>query len=216
MATQTQGALEALAVGTRNNSVGSTVNAEGNHQGATLVALSLPWNSEVGRMQQTYQGATLTPVAPVAAMPTTASHLSLYCPAGSNTKSLVIHRITAYCVVSAAAVIQTCLAYQVTTLSVTSITGTATSGPTGITGNNVSIATLKSAVTTVANGTWITIGQSQNFGAQTPTIAMALDSGDLGGIPIIQPGMHLDMAVLCSAAASATFNLAVVWSEVQC
>lgn len=216
MATNVQLQGEVVYMTRQNFPSQSSANRELNHQGAGLMALSMPMNTEVARMQRTFVGATATPVAPVAAMPTTASHLSLYCPQGPNTLSLAIHRITAYVVVSAAAVETLTMAFQVTTVPVASITGTAATGPTGLGNNNTSIATLKSAVTTVANGVWTTLGTSQNSGAQTANIATSLDSGDLGGLIVVQPGLHLDLACLASSAGSSTVNFGIIWSEIQC
>lgn len=214
-ATPVQAQGEALSVGNRNNVVGPTVNAEYNHQGAAGVAMFMPFNAEVTRQGATFVCGTSTPVAPVAALPTTASQFSVYCPQG-QTKSLVIHRIQWTTIVSAGAAFVGQLLFQVTTAAVGSITGTAATAIKPISSVNASIATAFSAVTTVANGIWAPLGPSVNGGAATATIAMGADTGDLGGLIIIQPGMHLDTAVLCSAAGSATCDIFVYWSEIQC
>lgn len=211
-ATPVQQQGEALAVGNRNATTGPTVNAEYNHQGAALTALSLPYNAEVSRQGYTFVAGTATAVAPVAALPTTASHLSLYCPQG-QAKSLVIQRLVWTTIASAAAAFVGQLIYQVTTAAVGSITGTAATAIKPISSLNASVATIFSAVTTVANGIWTPLGMSVNGGAATATISMGADTGDLGGMIIINPGFHLDMAILCSAAGSATCDIFVTWSE---
>lgn len=214
MATNVQLQGEVLGASRQAFGDGTSKNIQLNKQGAQLAALSLPVNGEVARIGNTFVAGTATPVAPVAAMPTTAAHLALYNPS-TNTKALFIHRVTAYCVVSAAAVLQACLAAHMTTVAVSTLTGTAASGIKSISGGAASsVAQIFSAVTTVNNGVWHPIGVSQNFGAQTATIAMALDSGDLGGLYIVQPGMHLDLAVLAQSAGSATFSTFVTWSEI--
>jgi hypothetical protein len=214
MATNVQLLGEVLADSRQAFADGEDKNVQLNKQGAVLVALPLPINAEVARQQVTFVAGTATAVAPVAAIPTTASHLSLYNPA-TSTKSLIVHRVTSYCVASAAAVIQASILLHMTTVAVTSLTGTAATSIKSISGaGNASVAQIYSAVTTVANGVWHPIGVSNNFGAQTATIAMALDSGDLGGLYIVEPGMHLDMAILCSAAGSATFSSFFTWSEI--
>lgn len=187
-------------------------NLQLNHQGAALVALPLALNGEIARQQNTYVAGTVTAVAPVAVIPTTASHLSLYAPS-SGTKSLLIHRIASYVVVSAGAAIVVQLLVHMTTVSVTSITGTTATTPKGISGAGTATATIFSAVTTVANGTWHPLGPSVVC-AGTANIALGTDTGDLGGLYIVEPGMHLDMAILCSAAATATCSIFVTWSEV--
>jgi hypothetical protein len=214
MATNVQDQVQSVYLTRMNFGSASAANLQGNHQGAMLVGLSMPMNTEVARMQKTFVAATATPVAPVAAMPTTASHFSLFCPQ-AQTVSLVIHKITAYVVASAAAVETLTLAANLTTVPVSSITGTAVTGPKGLGNTNTSIASAFSAVTTVNNGVWHTLGLSQNTGAQTANIATSLDTGDLGGLYVVQPGLHLDLAVLCSAAGSSTCNIQVIWSEIQ-
>jgi len=213
MATNVQLQGEVLAASRQQYADGEGKNVQLNKQGAQLAALSLPVNGEVARLGSTFVGGTITPVAPVAAMPTTAAHLSLYNPSTSG-KNLFVHRVGAYCAVSAAAVIQASIALHMTTVAVLSYTGTAASAGKSISGGGVPSAQVFSATTTVVNGVWHVLGGSQNFGAQTATIAMALDSGDLGGLYVVTPGMHLDAAILCSAAGSATFSTFFTWSEI--
>jgi len=204
---------QVLSDSRQNFSDGADQNVQLNPQGAVLVANSLLAEAEVARLGATFVAGTITAVAPVAAMPTTASHLSLYCPS-SGTKSLMIHSISAYTVVSAGAALVLQMAAHVTTVAVTSITGTTAQTPKGISGAGTATATIFSAVTTVNNGNWHVVGQSVNAGAATATIALGTYA-DVYGRYIINPGMHLDLAMLCSAAASATCSMFVTWSEVQ-
>lgn len=213
MATNVQGQVEVLGASRQLMGDGTGKNAQANKQGAQLVALSFPVNAEVSRLGATFVAGTATAVAPVAAIPTTAAHLSLYNPS-SNTKSLIIHRVTSYCVASAAAVLQASILLHMTTVAVSTLTGTAATSLKSISGGaTASVAQIYSAVTTVANGVWHPIGVSANFGAQTATIAMALDSGDLGGLYIVTPGMHLDVAILAQSAGSSTFSSFITWTE---
>lgn len=212
MSTNVQNQIEVLGASRQNFGDGTGKNLQANKQGSILSVLSLPINGEVARIGATYVGGTATAVAPVAAMPTTAAHLSLYNPSSSG-KNFYVHRVGSYCVASAAAVLQASLAVHMTTVAVSTLTGTAATAGKSISGSATTVSQIYSAVTTVVNGVWHILGASQNFGAQTATIGMALDSGDLGGLYIITPGMHLDVAVLAQAAGSATFSTFIQWSE---
>ena len=74
MATNVQSQVEVLKASRQAFADGTGKNAQANHQGAALAALSLPINGEVARLGNTFVGGTATAVAPVAAMPTTAAH----------------------------------------------------------------------------------------------------------------------------------------------
>jgi hypothetical protein len=213
MATNVQLQGEVLKASRQGFADGTSKNIQLNGQGATLSALALPVNGEVARLGNTFVGGTATAVAPVAAMPTTAAHLSLYNPSTSG-KNYYVHRVTSYCVASAAAVLQASLALHMTTVGVALLAGTAATAGKSISGAGTTSSTIVSAVTTVVNGVWHVVGSSNNFGAQTATIGMALDSGDLGGLYIVTPGMHLDVAILCQSAGSATFSSFFTWTEI--
>lgn len=195
----------------RNTYADGTNTVNLNKQGALLTAQSMPELSEVARIGATYVAGTVTPVAPVATMPTTAAHFSLYCPS-SNTASLIVHQISNYTVVSAGAAIVLGMAAHMTTVAVSSITGTAAQTPKGISGQGTATGVVFSAVTTVNNGNWHPVGNSVVC-AGTANIALGT-AWDAKGLYIVKPGMHLDLAMLCSAAASATCSIFVTWSEV--
>src|ERR1035437_5316685 len=83
-------------------------NQQANPQGALLVASSLPLNTEVARLGNTYAAGGTTAVAPVAALPTTAAHFLLFNgePQDGTGKSYVIHRCGFTTIVSAGAACQ--------------------------------------------------------------------------------------------------------------
>ncbi len=190
---------------------GDGKNLQLNKQGAVLTASPMAAWAEMCRLGNTFVARTNTAIAPVAALPTTASHFSLYMPS-AGTASAVIHAIGWTTIASAAAAFVGQLIAHVTTVSVASITGTAVLGPKSISGTAVATATPFAAVTTVNNGVWHPVGPSVNGGAATATISMG-QWVDVGGSYIVKPGMSLDLAVFCSAAGSATCDISVVWSE---
>ena len=163
-----------------------------------------------------FKAYTATPVAPVAVIPTTAAHFAIYNtqPIGGGGKSLYIQTLEAVTVVSAgAAQIIQLHAHQSAGLIKAMPSATKASGPAWISGGFYpSVAQVGSAVTIVQDSVWHPCSESDTMGAGTTTIANGTWS-NVNGLYVIQPGGLLSLAVLCSAAGSATCNIGVTWFE---
>lgn len=155
-----------------------------------------------------------TAVAPVAALPTTAAHASLWNgnPQGSG-KNLIILAAGTVITTSAGAAINLGLAAHVTTALVTAMAGTAASAITPLTGNASygGLAQFKSAVTIVNDGLWHPIARPIVC-ANTANLMLSVEA-DLAGRYVIQPGQQFSLASLCNAAGSAVCMPWVIWAE---
>ncbi len=162
---------------------------------------------------RTFVAATTTPVAPVAAVPTTAAHFVLWNGENVGGKTYTVTSLAFTTVVSAGAAFVGQLLAHVPATLVSIPTGTAANGPKatdGMVGGSRGIAL--SASTIVASSIWHPVGDSVNGGAATATISMGTWT-PVRGLYILRPGMLLALAVLCSAAGSATCNCFVQWEE---
>jgi hypothetical protein len=164
-----------------------------------------------------YVGGTVTPVAPVAAIPTTAAHLCLWNGEPTGGKTYTVTALSWTTIVSAgAAFVGQLLAHSTVALQPI-VSGTVAKGPLSTDGlASASKALIVSAVTLtagqLAGGMWHPVGGGNNGGAATATIAMG-DYQLVRGIYILPPSGLLSLAVLCSAAASATCDIFVNWEE---
>lgn len=156
-----------------------------------------------------------TAVAPVAALPTTAAHASLWngYEQGSG-KCLVVLSVGTLVTTSAAAAINLGLAAHVTTALVTSMAGTAASTIAPLTGNDSygGSAQFKSAVTIVNDGLWHPVAPSIVC-ANTATLMLTTEA-DVAGRYVIKPGQQFSLASLCNAAGLAVCQPWIVWAEV--
>lgn len=164
-----------------------------------------------------YVAGTVTPVAPVAAIPTTAAHLALWNGESAGGKTYTVTALAWTSIVSAGAAFVGQLLGHVAPAAQNVIGGTAAKGPFSTDGQaNASRAIVYSAVTLsaaqAASGMWHPIGNSTNGGAATATISMGMWQ-NVSGIYLLPPGGLLSLAVLCSAAGSATCDIFVNWSE---
>lgn len=159
-----------------------------------------------------FVAGTVTSVAPVAALPTSAAHFVLQ-NGDSGGKTYTITRVGFTCTTSAAAVIKQQLLANVMNVS-PMISGTVGSGPRPTDGGIMNSAALAvSAVTIPASGgVWHPVGTAVDFGAQTATIGTG-NWVDVRGLYVLQPGTILALAVLCSAAGGAANQLFVQWEE---
>ena len=163
-----------------------------------------------------FKAYTATAVAPVAVAPTTAAHFCIYNtqPIGGGGKSLYIQTLEAVTVASAgAAQIIQLLAH----FSAAPIKGlpsaTVAKGPAWISGGFYpSVAQVGSAVAIVNDSVWHPVSESATIGATTTTIANGTWS-NVNGIYVVPPGGLLSLAVLCSAAGTATCSIGVTWFE---
>lgn len=153
-----------------------------------------------------------TAVAPVAAVPTTAAHLSLWNGELSGGKSYIIHTVAWMCTVSAAAAISINLLAQCGCGAETNPAGAAViKGTSGqlYTGNGNGKVSM-----TIGNlGLWhpITAGLVD---ANTATIGLTVYQ-DLKGKYIVPPGFTFSLAGFCNAAGSATGIPYIIFSEAQ-
>ena len=114
MATNVQNQGEVVPTSRVNTGAASTYNQELNSQGAALAAFSLPLNSEVVRLGNSYVCGSTTAPVPVAVIPATGvCQLVLWNGEATGGKSYVIHRVGYTCTVSAgAALVQQMLVSQ--------------------------------------------------------------------------------------------------------
>lgn len=162
-----------------------------------------------------WQGQVTTAVAPVAVMPTTAAHFSLWNgnPQGSGICAVILN-VGTQITTSAGAAIELGLACHVTTgLVTTAPTGTAASTIKPLTSNASygGACTILSAVTIVNDGLWLPVAPSVT-NANTANIMSAITS-DVGGRYVIMPGQQFSLASLCNSAGSAVCKPWVIWAE---
>ena len=160
-----------------------------------------------------YVAGTLTAVAPVAAIPTTAAHFSLWNGEPSGGKTYTILTVGFSTTTSAAA---TMIMQQLVHLSPPVrpiITGTAATGPFAMDGQPPSSrAAVYSAVTLGSNwGLWHPVGQSLNSAALTATIGLGAFT-NVTGIYKVPPGGIFSLATLGSTTGGAVQSF-ITWSE---
>lgn len=166
----------------------------------------------------TFLGMTLTDVAPVTAIPTTAAHLVVWNgePAGGKTYTLLSLAWTTTTSAAAAFVGQLVANIIAGTQPVPS--GTLASGPLQMSGLPAarSKAAVVSAVTLTAgqnaSGIWQPVGPTVNSAALTATVGVGAYQ-NVNGIYQLPPGSMIALAVICGAAGSAKCKIAVTWSE---
>src|SRR3990167_442272 len=151
---------------------------------------------------RTFVARTLTAVAPVAAIPTTAAHFALW--NGDPVKPYTIPSVGFTTTTTAAATIILQLLAHVSIAAVGAITGTAASvvAPTdGIVGGTY--ASVFSGVPSVAaTGVWHPVGPSVNTAALTATIGAGAYQ-NVRGLYYLPPGRLFSLATLGSTAAGA-------------
>lgn len=168
-------------------------------------------------MPRLFVAGTSTAIAPVAAIPTTAAQFCLWNGESAGGKTYTITSVGFTPIASAAAAFVAQLLAHCAPAAQNIISGTAANGPKstdGIVGG--SRAAVASAVTLtagqLAGGIWHPVGPSVNGGAATATIAMG-SYQQVRGLYVLPPGGLLSLAVLCSAAGSATCQLYIQWEE---
>jgi hypothetical protein len=165
-----------------------------------------------------YGGALITALAPVATLPTTAAQFAIWNGEPQGGKTYYFTGLGFTGIASAAAVIVEQLLVHICPGNQPLIAGTAAKGPIAVDGNPVrtSNAQVLGAVTLsavqAAAGFWHPAGPAFNSGAATATIS---GGGwmNVNGVYQLPPGGILSLAVLCSAAASATNLISATWSE---
>lgn len=189
-----------------------------NTQGAQLFAQSLPDYTEISRMGNSAFVIGGTAVAPVAAVPTTAAHFTLWNGEQVGGKSYAIDYIGSIVTTSAGAVIVLSLLVHngsnQTTVKPT-ISNAAT--PNGLNGSTYrGLAYGGGSGTIVQSSSWhpAPIVVPSVVCAGTANIGLTV-GGDVRGRYIVPPGAAFSMASFCSSAGSATCQLFAIWHEVQ-
>jgi hypothetical protein len=164
---------------------------------------------------RTYGARTLTAVAPVAAIPTTAAHFSLWNgePAGGK-----IYRITAIGFTTTTTAAATMIMQQLAHCGQATrpvISGTAASGPIPTDGQvGASKAAVASAVTIVdSDGIWLPVGMAVNSAALTATIGLGVWT-NVRGLYLVPPGAIFSLATLGSTTGGAVQS-SICWEEEQ-
>lgn len=164
---------------------------------------------------RTYAAGTLTAVAPVAAIPTTAAHFSLWNGESAGGKTYRITTVGFSTTTSAAATMILQLLAHSGVGGCAVISGTAANGPRPTDGfPGGSKAVVASAVTIVANnGVWQPVGDCVNSAALTATIGMGTWR-NVRGLFLLPPGGIFSLATLGSTTGGAN-QLFVNWEEEQ-
>lgn len=164
-------------------------------------------------MPRSFVARSLTAVAPVAAIPTTAAHFALWNGESVGGKTYAITSVFATTTTTAAATMILQLLAHVSVQYCPVISGTAASAiasTDGIPGG--SRAMVASAVTIVAgNGVWHPVGPAFNTAALTATIGAGLYQ-NVRGIYYLPPGAILSLATLGSTTGGA-MQLGATWEE---
>lgn len=162
---------------------------------------------------RSYIAGTATAVAPVAAIPTTAAHFSLWNgeKAGGKTYTITAVGFTTTTTAGATIILQLLAHLSVASLPV--ISGTTANGPKSTDGlPSTSRAGVASAVTIVnANGLWHPVGPAFNTAALTATIGAGTWQ-NVRGLYSVPPGGIFSLATLGSTAAGAS-QLFINWEE---
>lgn len=189
---------------------GSEQQSRVNSRGEIIVTQGLPTEAELARLGQTYV-CTGTGVAPVAAFPTTAAHLSLWNGEAAGGKSYIISAVGAVCTTTVAAAASASLLAHLGTATEASpagalvIKGLSGKGYRG-TGN------AKASVTIANSGVWHPVGPSVNT-PNTANIGLGVYQ-DVYGRYVVPPGQIFSLATLNATAAGA-FSPFIIWHEAQ-
>ncbi len=164
-----------------------------------------------------YVAGTVTPIAPVAALPTTAAQFALWNGEPVGGKTYTITAISATTIASAGAVIVMQPLAHISTAQQAAPTGTAVTGPRSTDGltvasNAITLSAVTLPASTLAGGMWHPCGPAINGTANTATIALGTWN-NVRGLYLLPPGAVLSLAMLCSAAGSATCDFFVQWEE---
>ncbi len=204
------------ATGLASKVTSASVDQYGSTNGSAYVAMGLPLNAAISSRYTVAVARTLTAVAPVAALPTTAAHFLLWNgepQTTGNGYSYVILEVGWTTIASAAAAFVGQLIVHNAVGAVSAIPSvTAALGPKCLNGTTYGgTAMVGSAGTIVNSGIWHPVGPSFG-GAQTATIS----SGNTTALSdyIVPPGGIFSLAVFCSAAGSATCDVHVKWAEI--
>jgi len=182
-----------------------------NNRGDMCVAQALPERAELVRMGNSYISIGTT-VAPVAALPTTAAHFSLWNGENDDGLSYIIDYVGSINTTSAGAAINLGLSYCLNlgkqtnpagAIAIKSLSGRANYRGKGNTKASVS----------VTNDGFFPMGNGLVC-ANTANIMMSVEYSMYGRI-IVPPGCLFSLATLCNAAGSASAQPWIIWHEVR-
>jgi hypothetical protein len=163
---------------------------------------------------RTFVAGTATAVAPVAAIPTTAAHFSLFNGEAAGGKSYIITALGMTTTTTAGATMILQMLAHMSVGNVTGISGTLANGPKPTDGNPVpSLGQVKSAVTIILSGVWHPVGPSFNTAALTATIGAGLWV-PVRGLYTVPPGQIFSLATLGSTTGGAC-QLYINYEEAQ-
>lgn len=184
-----------------------------NTRGEVCVVQALPPAAELVRLGNSY--VTIgTAVAPVAALPTTAAHLSLWNGENPGGKAYIIDAVGTAITTSAGAAINLGLAAQlnvtnpianpVGALSIKSLSGRA---------NYSGKGNAKASVTVTNDSAWHQVG-TEIVCANTANLTLNLEFSVYGRY-IVPPQGMFSLASMCNAAGTAVCTPIIFWHEVQ-
>jgi len=188
------------------------IDAQATPRGEIIVVQGMPERAELVRMGNSWQGQLSTHVAPLAAVPTTTSGLTLYNGEPAGGKSYILEAAYAWCDTSIAATSVLALFgmlnstkqsnVQTGALAIKSLNGKPNYGGKG---------TL-TAGATVTNEGWLPVGNSQPSSGTT-TVGLSVYAA-MEGLFIVPPQCAFSLHALAEAAAGDVF-LGLIWHEVQ-
>jgi hypothetical protein len=183
-----------------------------NCRGDAIVSQGLPERTELVRMGNSYISVGAA-VAPVAAMPTTAAHFSLYNGENDDGLVYVVDFIGGFLAVSAGAAINIGLGVQLNLGKQTNPAGAVAIKSLSGRANYRGKGNTKNSVTVVNDSAWHTAGP-QLVCANTANLMLSVEYPVYGRY-IVPPGGIFSLAGLCNAAGSATMQHWIIWHEVR-
>lgn len=182
-----------------------------NNRGDQCVALALPERAELVRLGKSYVTIGTT-VAPVAALPTTAAHLTLWNGENDDGLSYVIDTVGTIITTSAGAAINLGLCYELAAGKQTNPAGAiaikSLSGRVNYTGKG----NVKASVS-ITSDQWYPVGNSLII-ANTANICTGVEYPVYGRL-IVPPGSSFSLVSLCNVANSASCQPWIIWHEVR-
>jgi len=183
-----------------------------NMRGDMIVEQALPERTELVRMGKSYI-LIGTAVAPVAALPTTAAHLSLWNGEQDDGLSYVIDTVGAWTAVSAGAAINIGMCAQQNLGKISNPAGTLVPKSLNGRANYTGKGNGKASVTVTNDSAWHPVGVPL-VSANTATLMMCVEYPVYGRY-IVPPGGMFSVASLCNAAGSATCQPWIIYHEVR-
>lgn len=161
-----------------------------------------------------FLGATITPITPVVAVPTTAAHWAVYNTAPVGGPSLTILTVSSSMIVTSGAASGRQVYAHLSMGPVFKMSGTAAAGPQCLTQPwTKSVGFVATAVSITNDSIWHPCTPNMNDGAATAGVALGCYA-KVAGLYVVPPQGLFSLAVVCNAVGgSVTDNLYVTWSE---